>query len=278
MTASWHVTVLTLFPEMFPGPLGMSLAGRALENGTWSLESVDIRSFASDKHRSVDDTPFGGGPGMVMRPDVLDAALTASRSRLSQDQRERGRAIYLSPRGRVLDQALVRELVSAPSLTVLCGRYEGVDERVLEAQGLEEVSLGDFVLSGGEPAALCLIDACVRLLPGVMGNVETAGEESFERGLLEYPHYTRPAVWQDRAVPEVLLSGHHEKVKAWRLAEAERITRDRRPDLWQRYEESRPKVDAKSRRRRKPKGGSTLEDGVSLVDSTVETAPVPNLD
>ncbi|MEE3626656.1 tRNA (guanosine(37)-N1)-methyltransferase TrmD [Nitrospirillum sp. BR 11752] len=278
MTAVWHVTVLTLFPEMFPGPLGMSLAGKALENGTWSLESVDIRSFASDKHRSVDDTPFGGGPGMVMRPDVLDAALTASRSRLSQDQRERGRAIYLSPRGRVLDQALVRELVSAPSLTVLCGRYEGVDERVLEAQGLEEVSLGDFVLSGGEPAALCLIDACVRLLPGVMGNVETAGEESFERGLLEYPHYTRPAVWQDRAVPEVLLSGHHEKVKAWRLAEAERITRDRRPDLWQRYEESRPKVETKSRRRRKPRSGSTLEDGVSLVDSTAETAPVPNLD
>ncbi|TWB62147.1 tRNA (guanosine(37)-N1)-methyltransferase TrmD [Nitrospirillum viridazoti] len=278
MTAGWHVTVLTLFPEMFPGPLGMSLAGKALENGTWSLESVDIRSFASDKHRSVDDTPFGGGPGMVMRPDVLDAALTASRSRLSQDQRERGRAIYLSPRGRVLDQALVRELVSVPSLTVLCGRYEGVDERVLEAQGLEEVSLGDFVLSGGEPAALCLIDACVRLLPGVMGNVETAGEESFERGLLEYPHYTRPAVWQDRAVPEVLLSGHHEKVKAWRLAEAERITRDRRPDLWQRYEESRPKAEAKSRRRRKPRSGSTLEDGVSPVDPTAETAPVPNLD
>jgi tRNA (guanine37-N1)-methyltransferase len=277
MTSGWHVTVLTLFPEMFPGSLGMSLAGKALENGTWSLESVDIRSFASDKHRSVDDTPFGGGPGMVMRPDVLDAALTASRSRLSQDQKERGRAIYLSPRGRVLDQALVRELVSAPSLTLLCGRYEGVDERVLEAQGLEEVSLGDFVLSGGEPAALCLIDACVRLLPGVMGNVETAGEESFERGLLEYPHYTRPAVWQDRAVPEVLLSGHHEKVKAWRLAEAERITRDRRPDLWQRYEESRPKAEPKSRRRRR-RIGSTLEDGVSVVEPTGETAPVSNLD
>ncbi|MBB6249608.1 tRNA (guanosine(37)-N1)-methyltransferase TrmD [Nitrospirillum iridis] len=277
MTSGWHVTVLTLFPEMFPGPLGMSLAGKALENGTWSLESVDIRSFASDKHRSVDDTPFGGGPGMVMRPDVLDTALTASRSRLSQDQRERGRAIYLSPRGRVLDQALVREFVSAPSLTILCGRYEGVDERVLEAQGLEEVSLGDFVLSGGEPAALCLIDACVRLLPGVMGNVETAGEESFERGLLEYPHYTRPAVWQDRAVPEVLLSGHHEKVKAWRLAEAERITRDRRPDLWRRYEESRPKVESKNRRRRR-RSGSTVEDGVSPLDPMVETAPVSNVD
>lgn len=151
MTPGWHVTVLTLFPEMFPGPLGMSLAGKALEHGTWSLESVDIRSFASDKHRSVDDTPFGGGPGMVMRPDVLDAALTASRQRLTQDQAERGRAIYLSPRGRVLDQALVRELVSAPALTILCGRYEGVDERVLEAQGLEEISLGDFVLSGGSP-------------------------------------------------------------------------------------------------------------------------------
>ncbi len=234
----WSVRVLTLFPEMFPGPLSVSLAGKALESRVWTLETVDIRGFARDKHRSVDDTPFGGGPGMVMRPDVLDGALAAETGDAAQAGQ--GRALYLSPRGRVLDQALVRELAAVPRLTLLCGRYEGVDERVLEARALEEVSLGDFVLSGGEPAALALIDACVRLLPGVMGNVETAGEESFERGLLEYPHYTRPAVWTDsrgviRAVPEVLLSGHHEKVRAWRLAEAERITQARRPDLWHRY-------------------------------------------
>lgn len=249
MAAGWRVTVLTLFPEMFPGPLGLSLAGKALENGTWSLEAVDIRAFAGDKHRSVDDTPFGGGPGMVMRPDVLDAALTHAAG--SPDDPDRGRVIYLSPRGRVLDQALVRDLVAAPKVTLLCGRYEGVDQRVLDAHRLEEVSLGDFVLSGGEPAALCLIDACVRLLPGVMGNVETAGEESFERGLLEYPHYTRPADWQGRPVPPVLLSGHHEKVKAWRLAEAEQITRDRRPDLWSAYQASLPPEPPRKRRRRK---------------------------
>ena len=235
----WTAKVLTLFPDMFPGPLGQSLAGKALENGVWALESVDIRSFARDKHRSVDDAPFGGGAGMVMRPDVLDAALTATAG--PPDAPERGRAIYLSPRGRVLDQDLVKELAATPVVTLLCGRYEGVDQRVLDAHDLEEVSLGDFVLSGGEVAAICLIDAVVRLLPGVMGNVTTADEESFERGLLEYPHYTRPAVWTDgqgveRAVPDVLLSGHHEKVRAWRLAEAERITRARRPDLWSRYE------------------------------------------
>jgi len=251
---AWTVRVLTLFPEMFPGSLGLSLAGKALENGVWSLETVDIRAFARDKHRSVDDTPFGGGPGMVMRPDVLDAALTQVTG--GPDAPDRGRVIYLSPRGRLLDQELVRELVATPTLTILCGRYEGIDERVIEAHRLEEVSLGDFVLSGGEPAALCLIDACVRLLPGVMGNVDTAGEESFEWGLLEYPHYTRPAVWQDprgqeRVVPEVLLSGHHERVRAWRLAEAERITRDRRPDLWGRYEQrKRAEEEAKTIRKR----------------------------
>lgn len=232
----WTARVLTLFPEMFPGSLGVSLAGKALTNGVWALETVDIRDFARDKHRSVDDAPFGGGAGMVMRPDVLDAALTS----LGGLPGGIGRAIYLSPRGRVLDQPLVRELASSPVVTLLCGRYEGVDERVLDAHGLEEISLGDMVLSGGEPAALCLMDAVVRLLPGVMGNVETAGEESFELGLLEYPHYTRPAVWTDgrgevRAVPDVLLSGHHEKVRSWRLAEAERITRARRPDLWARH-------------------------------------------
>jgi tRNA (guanine37-N1)-methyltransferase len=244
----WTVKVLTLFPEMFPGPLGFSLAGRALENRIWALETVDIRSFARDKHRTVDDTPFGGGPGMVMRPDVLDAALTAVTG--GPEAAGRGRVVYLSPRGRLLDQALVRELAEAETVTLLCGRYEGVDERVLEAHAVEEVSVGDYVLSGGEPAALVLIDAVVRLLPGVMGNEETAGEESFERGLLEYPHYTRPADWQDRTVPEVLLSGHHEKVRAWRLAEAERITRERRPDLWDRYVAGRPVEESRTRRRR----------------------------
>lgn len=251
----WTVKVLTLFPEMFPGSLGHSLAGKALENGVWALETVDIRGFARDKHRSVDDAPFGGGAGMVMRPDVLDAALAAAAGRPGDDGR--GRVLYLSPRGRVLDQTLVKELAATPVVTILCGRYEGVDERVLEAQALEEVSLGDFVLSGGEPAALCLIDAVVRLLPGVMGNEATAGEESFERGLLEYPHYTRPAVWTDaagveRPVPDVLLSGHHERVRAWRLAEAERITRARRPDLWSLHEARREAPVKKRGRRRAP--------------------------
>jgi len=234
-SAPWAVRILTLFPEMFPGPLGASLAGKALENRLWTLEAVDIRSFARDKHRSVDDTPFGGGAGMVMRPDVLDAALTAVAGPVGSAGR--GRVIFLSPRGRRLDQALVRELAAEPGLTLLCGRYEGVDQRLIEAQELEEVSLGDFVLSGGEPAALTLVDACVRLLPGVVGNQATTGEESFEGGLLEYPQYTRPAQWTDLrgrewAVPEVLVSGHHEKVRAWRRAAAVRITRARRPDLW----------------------------------------------
>ena len=226
---AWTVRVLTLFPGMFPGPLGQSIAGTALASGIWSLEAVDIRDFARDKHRSVDDTPFGGGPGMVMRPDVIDAAIGAA---LADG---RGPVVYLSPRGRRLTQAVVRELAARPALTLLCGRYEGIDERVLESRAVDEISLGDFVLSGGEPAALALIDAVVRLLPGVVGAAETLDEESFERGLLEYPHYTRPAEWQGRAVPEVLLSGHHEKIKAWRLAQAESITRARRPDLWARY-------------------------------------------
>ncbi len=224
----WTARVLTLFPEMFPGPLGHSIAGKALEDGVWALETVDFRDFASDKHRTVDDAPFGGGPSMVLRPDVVDAALEATAG-------TRGPVIYLSPKGRLLDQARVREIAQASAVTLLCGRYEGVDERVIEARGLEEVSLGDFVLSGGEPAAIALIDACVRLLPGVLGNVESLVEESFERGLLEYPHYTRPQDWRGRKVPETLLSGHHEKIRAWRLAEAEKITRERRPDLWARY-------------------------------------------
>jgi tRNA (guanine37-N1)-methyltransferase len=228
----WTARVLTIFPEMFPGPLGQSLAGQALEKGVWALETVDIRAFASDKHRTVDDAPFGGGPGMVMRPDVLDAAIAAAKGKDPALP-----LIYLTPRGRRLDQARVRALAAGPGALVLCGRFEGVDQRVLDANGAEEISLGDFVLSGGEPAAIALIDACVRIVPGIIGKAESLEEESFERGLLEYPHYTRPQVWQDRVVPEVLVSGHHAKVRAWRLAEAERITRERRPDLWARYTE-----------------------------------------
>jgi tRNA (guanine37-N1)-methyltransferase len=240
-TPSWTVRVLTLFPEMFPGPLGHSIAGKALAAGIWALETVDIRGFAGDKHRSVDDTPFGGGPGMVMRPDVVDAAIAAA---LADG---RGPVVYLSPRGRLLTQAVVRELAERPALTLLCGRYEGVDERVLRARQVDEVSLGDFVLSGGEPAAMALIDAGVRLLPGVLGAPATLEEESFERGLLEYPHYTRPAEWQGAGVPEVLLSGHHERIRAWRLAQAEATTQARRPDLWARYVAQKEMVEGRGR-------------------------------
>ena len=225
---TWRATVLTLFPEMFPGPLGHSLAGRALERGLWSLGAEDIRAHASDRHRSVDDTPFGGGAGMVLRADVVDAALAAC-----DDGRP---AICLTPRGRPLTQDVARAFASGPGVMLLCGRYEGVDQRVIEARGLVEISVGDYVLSGGEPAAMVLLDACVRLLPGVMGAAESAEEESFSTGLLEYPHYTRPAEWCGRRVPEVLLSGHHAAVAAWRRGEAERITRERRPDLWASYQ------------------------------------------
>lgn len=234
----WTARVLTLFPEMFPGPLGHSLAGKALAAGLWSLEAVDIRYFAADKHRSVDDAAFGGGPGLVMRPDVVDAAL-AGVTGISGPERERPDGeplIYLSPRGRPLTQARVHELAAARRVTLLCGRYEGVDQRVLDAWSVEEISVGDYVLSGGEPAAIVLIDACVRLLPGVMGDAETLAEESFEGGLLEYPQYTRPQEWRGRKVPEVLASGHHENIRAWRRAQAEATTRDRRPDLWARRE------------------------------------------
>ncbi len=226
----WTASVATLFPDMFPGPLGHSLAGRALAEGRWRLETVDIRGFARDKHRTVDDTPFGGGPSMVFKPDVVDAAMAAAEAKAPGAP-----ALYLSPRGRLLTQERVRALAAGPGVAILCGRYEGVDERVIEARGLEEVSLGDFILSGGEPAALALIDACVRLLPGVVGNEASLAEESFEAGLLEYPLYTRPQAWRGRTVPEVLVSGHHEKVRAWRLDQMERITRARRPDLWDRY-------------------------------------------
>lgn len=231
MSKSWQAQVLTLFPDMFPGVLGASLAGKALKDGLWRLETLDIRDFAGNKHASVDDTPYGGGAGMVMRPDVVDAAIRGAEAKFGKAARK----IYLSPRGRVLKQGLVKELAASPSLLLLCGRYEGVDQRVIEAQGLEEISLGDFILGGGEVAAMALIEACVRLLPGVMGNAATVDEESFEAGLLEYPHYTRPAAWQGMNVPEVLVSGHHEKVRAWRQAQAEEVTRERRPDLYEQY-------------------------------------------
>lgn len=229
-TQVWTASVATLFPDMFPGPLGHSLAGKALADGRWRLATVNIRDFATDRHRTVDDTPFGGGASMVMKPDVVDAAVAAARAHCPDAP-----CVYLSPRGRLLDQARVRELAAGPGVVILCGRYEGVDERVIEARGLEEVSIGDFVLSGGEPAALVLIDACVRLLSGVVGNEESLAEESFAEGLLEYPLYTRPQEWNGRAVPEILISGHHEKVRAWRHDQMEKITRERRPDLWDRY-------------------------------------------
>ncbi len=229
-TPPWTVKVLTLFPDMFPGPLGVSLADTALENGIWSLETMDIRDFASDKHRTVDAAPFGGGPGMVMRPDVVDRAIEAA-----SDTDGELPLIYFTPRGRPLCQDRVRELAAGPGAVLLCGRFEGVDERVLVERQAEEISLGDFVLSGGEPAAIAMIDACLRCLPGVLGSEDSLAEESFEDGLLEYPHYTRPRVWHDLQVPEVLTSGHHENIHAWRRCQAENITRERRPDLWSRY-------------------------------------------
>jgi tRNA (guanine37-N1)-methyltransferase len=223
----WRASVLTIFPDMFPGPLGMSLAGRALHAGVWALEAIDIRDHALDKHRSTDDTPASGGPGMVMKADVVARAIDAASS--GEDQRAR---LLMSPRGVPLTQARVAALARGPGALILCGRFEGVDQRVIEARALEEVSVGDYVLSGGEIAAMALIDACVRLLPGVMGKEASAAEESFAAGLLEYPQYTRPQVFEGRAIPEVLTSGDHAKVAAWRRAEAERLTRERRPDLW----------------------------------------------
>jgi tRNA (guanine37-N1)-methyltransferase len=237
----WRATVLTIFPEMFPGPLGLSLAGKALQKGLWALDAVDIRDHAPDKHRTVDDTPAGGGPGMVMKADVLARAIDFASP--SSDGRPR---LLLSPRGTPLTQRRIVELAGGPGAIVLCGRFEGVDERVIEARQLEEVSLGDFVLSGGEIAALALIDACVRLLPGVMGKEASGTEESFADGLLEYPHYTRPQLFEGRPIPEVLTSGDHGKIAAWRRAEAERLTRGRRPDLWAAHPKS-PQKPAKSK-------------------------------
>lgn len=224
----WHINLLTLFPDMFPGYLGQSLNGRALEKGLWSFNTVNIRDFAADRHKTVDDTPFGGGAGMVLRADIIEKALKSIKNP--------GKLVYLSPRGAVLNQSIAQNLSKTPVLTLLCGRYEGVDQRILDAYGFEELSIGDYVLSGGEPAALTLMDACIRLLPGVMGNDETAGEESFTDGLLEYPQYTRPAVWkaengQSYAVPEVLQSGNHAEIARWRRKQAENLTNTRRPDL-----------------------------------------------
>ncbi|HMG46459.1 MAG TPA: tRNA (guanosine(37)-N1)-methyltransferase TrmD [Allosphingosinicella sp.] len=239
---TWSATVLTLYPEMFPGPLGLSLAGRALAEGIWSLDTVQIRDFATDRHRSVDDTPAGGGVGMVMRADVLAAALDSV-----PDGRPK---LVMSPRGSPLTQALVRELAAGPGVTILCGRFEGIDERLFEARPLIPVSLGDYVLSGGEPAAFALLDACVRLLPGVMGAPSSGEEESFESGLLEYPHYTRPVIWEGRRIPEVLRSGDHAKIAAWRKRMAEDETRLRRPDLIERHGDAR----------RPPPSGAQHED------------------
>ena len=225
----WRATILTLFPGMFPGPLGASLAGRALAAGLWEMEVRDIRASATDRHRSVDDTPAGGGPGMVLRADILAAAIDAAA--IAPDRPK----LVMSPRGRRLTQARASELAAGPGPLVVCGRFEGIDQRVIDARGLEEVSIGDYVLSGGEIAAMVLIDACVRLLPGVMGKLESGTEESFSTGLLEYPQYTRPQLFEGQPIPEVLLSGDHGRVAAWRRAEAEALTRNRRPDLWETY-------------------------------------------
>lgn len=225
----WHASVLTLLPQAFPGPLGLSNAGRGLDQGLWSLETHDIRDFAADKHRTVDGPPTGGGPGMVLRADVTARAIDAARP-----DGDRRPLLVTSARGRPFDQAWARELGIGSGIVILCGRFEGIDQRVIDARGAQEISLGDYVLSGGEIAAMAIIDAVVRLLPGVMGHAESGAEESFEQGLLEYPHYTLPRTWEDRAIPEVLLSGDHGKVANWRRAEAEKATRERRPDLWER--------------------------------------------
>lgn len=225
------VKVLTIFPEIFPGFLGHSLTGKALNEGLWSLEAINIRDFAFDKHGSVDDTPCGGGAGMVMRPDVLGAAIKANY--------QGGKLIYMSPRGCPLNQDKVKELSRADSLTIICGRFEGIDQRVLDAFDIEEISIGDYVLTGGEQAAQIMLDATIRLLPGVLGNAESTNDESFEDGLLEHPQYTRPIEWEERSVPEVLLSGHHKKISEWRHQEALKITKQRRPDLLNNYLDSK---------------------------------------
>jgi tRNA (guanine37-N1)-methyltransferase len=236
MSSPWRATVLTIFPEMFPGPLGMSLAGKGLAEGKWALRTIDIRDFATDKHRSVDDTPAGGGAGMVMRADIAAAAIDTARAAMPAD----APTLYLSPRGRPLTQARVRELAAGAGAILLCGRFEGLDQRVLDARNVEEISIGDYVLSGGELAAQVLIDACVRLIPGVAGNECSLAEESFAQGLLEYPHYTRPREFEGRPIPEVLLSGDHKAIAKWRREQSEALTRERRPDLWRHHIKKKP--------------------------------------
>jgi tRNA (guanine37-N1)-methyltransferase len=236
-------TVLTLYPEMFPGPLGISLAGRAMGQGLWSLDTVQIRDFATDRHRTVDDTPAGGGAGMVLKPDVLAAAIDHTLS-----LRPECPLLAMTPRGRPIDQQRIRALAAGPGVTLLCGRFEGFDERIFEGRPVEPVSLADIVLSGGEPAALAILDACIRLLPGVMGAASSGAEESFEEGLLEYPHYTRPVEWEGRTIPEVLRSGDHAKIAAWRKQRAEDDTRLRRPDLWERHGGARVQSASGARR------------------------------
>jgi len=277
---TFHATILTLYPEMFPGPLGVSLAGRAREEGIWALDTVQIRDFAIDKHKTVDDTPAGGGAGMVLRVDVLAAAIDHARTlkpsplqgrglgegeakpdpsgpvplspALSPEgEREERPVLAMTPRGKPLSQARVRELASGPGVIVLCGRFEGFDERIFAGREVEEVSVGDIVLSGGEPAAIMLLDACIRLLPGVMGAASSGAEESFENGLLEYPHYTRPTEWEGRTIPEVLRSGDHAKIAGWRKAQSEVDTRLRRPDLWERHEDARVLPASGARREKK---------------------------
>jgi tRNA (guanine37-N1)-methyltransferase len=240
---SWAANIITLYPEMFPGPLGFSLAGRALESGLWSLETVQIRDFAADRHRSVDDTPAGGGAGMVMRADVLAAAIDHV-----QALRPEAPLLAMTPRGDPLTQERVRALAAGPGVTILCGRFEGMDERLFEARPVEPVSVGDYVLSGGEVAAIALLDACVRLLPGVMGAASSGDEESFEAGLLEYPHYTRPVEWEGRRIPEVLRSGDHARIAAWRASRAAEDTRSRRPDLVGRHGDARRPPPSGARR------------------------------
>jgi tRNA (guanine37-N1)-methyltransferase len=240
---TWRATILTLYPEMFPGPLGHSLAGRSLAEGIWSLETIQIRDFATDKHRSIDDTPAGGGAGMVMRADILASAVDHVLER-----RPDAPLVVMTPRGEPLTQRLVRELAAGPGASILCGRFEGIDERLFEARPVRGISIGDYVLSGGEPAALTLLDACIRLLPGVMGAPSSGEEESFEAGLLEYPHYTRPQEWEGRTIPEVLRSGDHARIAAWRKAQAISDTRSRRPDLIERHGDARRPPPSGARR------------------------------
>lgn len=241
---TWQATVLTLFPEMFPGPLGSSLAGAGLKTGVWALKTLDIREFATDKHRSVDDTPAGGGPGMVMRVDVLARAVDTTLALFPAQP-----IVAMTPRGKPLTQDRVAALAAGPGVSIVCGRFEGMDDRLFAARPIEEISIGDYVLSGGEPAALVLLDACIRLLPGIMGSGETLAEESFEGGLLEYPHFTRPREFEGRTIPEVLLSGDHARIAAWRQTQAEERTQLWRPDLWERYARSRGDTPPSGKRR-----------------------------